>query len=153
QCRAPRAGGGRGGGRVDGASPVGGQSRGADGAVVGLPKVSGIGPSEADTRNGQRCTAGVRERHRLSRAGDAYALVAEVWYWGRREARQTGARARHARSLRAVAGTVGHRQRGGPRSDRRWGERDVNRAARPRRQARAAVIRLRKVAAVGPREG
>src|SRR5437667_12684229 len=75
QCCAPRAGDRRGKGHVDGASPVGGQSRGAEGTIVGLPKVSGIGPGQADASNGQRCAGGVRERHDLSRARGAHILV------------------------------------------------------------------------------
>src|SRR3989442_2096589 len=82
-CRAPRAGGGRGEGDVDGASPVGGQSRGAEGTIVGLPKVSGVGTGTRVDSSHVRRSAAVFGFNKLSRAGGVHILVAERWDRGR----------------------------------------------------------------------
>src|SRR5205814_710544 len=66
---------------VDGALRVTGEG---GGAVVGLGKVAAVGPGDVNTADGHGRTAGVGNRHGLSRAGGVNLLVAERQRRGRK---------------------------------------------------------------------
>src|SRR5439155_4610616 len=121
--RAPRARR-RGGERHrEGAGPIDGQGGGAEGTVVGLIKIAGVGARQRDAADGQRRGAAVGQGSVLSRAGAADLLVAKRQGTGREGDRRGRPCPAQAHRLRAAGGVVGNAHRRAPRARRRGGER------------------------------